>query len=79
MPSRLAPATVQLSAQLARQRDPIAVIDALDRIAQSRGLGGMPGGWWLPPKKDVPQAQCERNRALLAACCAGRFDSGRPT
>ena len=68
MPSRLVPATVQLSAQLARQRDPMAVIDALDRIAQSRGFGGVHG--------DVPQAQCERNRALLAACCSGRFESG---
>jgi len=95
MPSRLLPATVQPSEQLARQSDPIAVIDALNRIAQSRGLGGVLGTWRRPPKKDdrhayrlggnvfwhgdVPQAQCERNRALLAGCCSGQFDSGTPT
>ena len=97
MPSRLLPATVQLSEQLARQSDPIAVIDALNRIAQSRSLGGVLGAWRPPPKKndwdayrlggnvfwhgDVPQAQCERNRALLAVCCSGpgQFDSGTPT
>lgn len=95
LPSRLLPATVQLSEQLARQSDPIAVIDALNRIAQSRGLGGVLGAWRRPPKKDdrhayrlggnvfwhgdVPQAQCERNRALLAGCCSGQFDSGTPT
>jgi len=50
MPSRLAPATVQLSAQLARQSDPIAVIDTLNRIA-SWGLGGVLGAWLLPPRK----------------------------
>jgi len=81
MPSRLAPATVQLGAQLARQSAPIALIDALNRIAQSRGLGGMPGGWRLPPKTDVPQAQCDRDRALLAVCCSApsQFESGTPT
>jgi len=67
VPSRLLPATVQLSKQLARQSDSISVIDALDRIAQSRGRGG------------VPRAQCERNRALLAACGSGQFESGTPT
>jgi hypothetical protein len=56
-----------LSAQLARRSDSIFAIDALDRRAQSRGLGG------------VPRAQCERNRALLPACCLGQFDSGTPT
>jgi hypothetical protein len=70
VPSRLLPATVQLNAQLARQSDPMAVIDALNRRAQSRGLGGVHG--------DVPQAQCERNRALLVVC-SGQFDSGTPT
>jgi hypothetical protein len=74
MPSRLWPATVQLSAQLARQSDPMAVIDVLNRIAQSRGLGGVLGA-----HGDLPRAQCERNRALLAVCCSGRFDSGTPT
>jgi hypothetical protein len=57
---------MQLSAQLARQRDPMAVIDALNRARP----------FW---HGDVPQAQCERNRALLAACCSGRFDSCTPT
>jgi hypothetical protein len=72
---------VQLSAQLARQSEPMAVIDALDRIAQSRRLGGVPGAGRLPPKKDVPQAQCELNRALLAVCCSApsQFESGTPT
>jgi hypothetical protein len=72
MPSRLLPATVQPSEQLARRSDPMAVIDALNRIAQSRGFGGGHG--------DAPQAQCERNRALLAVCCSGpgQFDSGTP-
>jgi hypothetical protein len=69
MPSRLLPATVQPSAQLARQRDPMAVIDALDCRAQSRGLYGI--------------ATCHKlnanNRALLAVCCSGQFDSGTPT
>jgi hypothetical protein len=59
---------VQLSEQLARRSDSISVIDALDRMAQSRGRGGV--------HSDVPQAQCERNRALLPACCLGQFDSG---
>jgi len=71
VPSRLVPATVQLSEQLARHSDSISVIDALDRIAQSCGRGGVLGA-----HGDVPQAQCERNRALLAACCLGQFDSG---
>jgi hypothetical protein len=62
---------VQLSEQLARQSDSISAIDALDRIARSRGLGGVHG--------DVPRAQCERDRALRAACGSGQFDSGTPT
>jgi len=47
MPPRLLPATVQLSEQLARQSDPIAVIDALNRIAHSRSLGGAAVAWPL--------------------------------
>src|SRR5262249_32795331 len=50
--SRLSPATVQLSEQLARQSDSISAIDALDRIAQSQDLGGVPGAWRPPPKTD---------------------------
>jgi hypothetical protein len=61
---------MQLSAQLARQRDPMAVIDALDRTAQSRGFAAC----WATCHK--PNAN---NRALLAACCSGQFDSGTPT
>jgi hypothetical protein len=61
-----------LSEQLVRQSDSISEIDALDRIAQSRGRGGVLG--------DVPQAQCERDRALLAVCCSGpsQIESGTP-
>src|SRR5262249_42082116 len=97
MPSRLLPATVPLGEQFARHGDPVAAVDALNRIARSRGLGGVLGAWRLPPKTDdwdahrlsgnvfwhgeLLQAQCERNRALLAVCCSGpsRFDSGKPT
>jgi hypothetical protein len=47
----------------------MAVIDALDCRAQSRGLYGI--------------ATCHKlnanNRALLAACCSGQVDSGTPT
>jgi len=60
LPSRLWPATVQLSEQLARQSDPIAVIDALNRIAQSRDLGGVLGARRLPPKKDDQEKRLGR-------------------
>jgi len=97
---------VPLSEQFARQSDSISAIDALDRIARSQDLGGVPGAWRLLPKTDdqdrrsrqtigtliawvgnvfwhreLPEAQCERDRALLAVCCSGpsQFESGTPT